>query len=89
MKVTDELKAKNECCLKTEVVSLEEKNSVYMERLKEKDSYFETMKQKIEVLKCSREANLKDIDEMKTNNVSLQKEITSLEEKKSLYVGTA
>ena len=83
--VTDELKAKNEC-LQKEIISLEGKNSVYMEQLKEKDSYLEVMKQQIEDLNCGRETNFKDIGELKTNNESLQKEIISLEERNSLYM---
>jgi chromosome segregation ATPase len=81
----DELIAKNKC-LQKEIISLEENNSLYMEQLKEKDNYLETMKQQIEDLNCGREANLKDIDELKTINESLQNEIISLEEKNSVYM---
>jgi chromosome segregation ATPase len=81
----DELKANNEC-LQKEVVSSEEKNSVYMEQLKEKDNYLEALKREIQDLNCSREINLKDNDELKANNECLQKEIFSLEEKNSVYI---
>ena len=85
LKCIDELETNN-VSLQMQIHSLEEKNSMFMEQMKEKDNYLETMKQQIENLNCSREANLKDSDELKTNNESLQKEIISFEEKNSLYM---
>jgi chromosome segregation ATPase len=85
LKDIDELKANNEC-LQKEIISLEEKNSLYMEQLKEKDKYLETLKQETEHLNSEREGNLKYIDELKTNVVSLHREINSVEENNSLYM---
>ena len=84
MKDIAELKTDNER-LQKEVISLEEKNSLYMEQVKDKDNYLETVKKQIEDLDCQREANLTYIDELQTKNESLQKEIHSLEEKYSRY----
>jgi N-terminal acetyltransferase B complex non-catalytic subunit len=85
LKNINDLRVNNER-LQKEIVSPEERNSVYVEQLKEKDDYLETLKQGTEDLNCARERNLKVIDELKVNNDSLQKEIISLEEKNSLYM---
>ena len=85
LKDIDELRAKN-VCLQKEIISLEDKNSVCMEQLKERRNYLETMKQQTEDLNFGRETNLKDIAELKTDNENLQKKNISLEGNNSLYV---
>jgi chromosome segregation ATPase len=81
----DELKA-NTVSLQTEISSLQENNSVYMRRVKEKNDYLETLKEKFEDLNSGKEANLKYIDDLKANIVGLQREINSLQENNSMYM---
>ena len=85
LKDKDELKTNN-VSLQKDIISLEEKNSLYMQQLKEKYNYLESMKQQIEDLNCGRETTYKDADELKAKNEHLQKEIISLEEKNSVYM---
>ena len=84
LKYIDELRTNN-VSLQMQIQSLKEKNSAYVEQVNEKDNYLETLKREIADLNCAREANLKYVDELKTNIASMQTEIHSLAEKNSLH----
>ena len=84
LKYIDELETNN-VSLQMQIHSLKEMNSAYVEQVKEKDNYLETLKREIADLNCAREANLKYVDELKTNIASMQTEIHSLAEKNSLH----
>jgi len=57
---------------------------MYIEKLEEKNEYLERLN--VEDMNSGRDTNLKYIDELGTNNVSLQMQIHSLKEKNSVYV---
>ena len=83
LKDTAELKTNNES-LQKEIISLEEKNSVYMEQLKEKGNYLETVKQEFEDIGSERETTLGCGDEQQINS-RIGKEINFITEENTLY----
>jgi chromosome segregation ATPase len=79
----DELKAKI-ASLQKEIHSVEEEYSRYREEMKGED--LQALKKRVEDMNSERERNLKYIGELQTDNVFLQEQIDSLEEKSSVNV---
>jgi hypothetical protein len=75
----------NSMRVQEEINSLKEKNSMYIEKLKEKDNCLEALNQQIKDLNCAKEASMKHNEELKMNSISAQEEIHFLKEENCMY----
>ncbi|KDR19230.1 hypothetical protein L798_06285 [Zootermopsis nevadensis] len=85
LKCIDELNLNN-IRLQEKINCLNEENSMYKEQIMEKDNNLETLHQQISAIGFVKEANIKQINELKDFNVSVQEEMYSMKNENSTYI---